>query len=151
LQDAFKALNTFTLDQEAQIKAKCYPGQEVKSNRVFYLALPPSVFMPVTENIKLHCLTRVRVSVCVCVSVSVCVCACACVLLPVPLCTCACVCVRVCVCVCACACVRRTHFFAGLALRFCQDGGWNRVIIEKPFGKDLDSSNELSHVRGMHA
>ncbi len=26
--------------------------------------------------------------------------------------------------------------------------GWNRVIVEKPFGKDLDSSSELSRHLG---
>lgn len=55
------------------------------TNRLFYLALPPSVFEPVTSNIKEACLVNEK------------------------------------------------------------DGSWNRVIIEKPFGKDLDSSNKLSN------
>jgi len=50
-------------------------------HRIFYLALPPSVFIETTANLKTHCM--------------------------------------------------------GL-------DGWNRVIVEKPFGKDLDSSNVLS-------
>jgi glucose-6-phosphate 1-dehydrogenase len=57
-------------------------------NRIFYLALPPSVYMPVTENLKRQCIH---------------------------------------------------HQGAPM--------GWRRVIIEKPFGKDLDSSNRLSRVR----
>ncbi|XP_001505636.2 glucose-6-phosphate 1-dehydrogenase isoform X2 [Ornithorhynchus anatinus] len=53
-----------------------------KANRLFYLALPPSVYEPVTKNIKETCMSQV---------------------------------------------------------------GWNRVIVEKPFGKDLQSSNKLSN------
>ena len=30
----------------------------LKANRIFYLALPPSVFMPVTENIKKFCMSE---------------------------------------------------------------------------------------------
>uniref|UniRef100_V9KLG6 Glucose-6-phosphate 1-dehydrogenase n=1 Tax=Callorhinchus milii TaxID=7868 RepID=V9KLG6_CALMI len=52
-----------------------------KANRLFYLALPPSVYESVTRNIKEACMGH---------------------------------------------------------------GGWNRVIVEKPFGKDLESSNKLS-------
>ncbi|PRD32300.1 UNVERIFIED_CONTAM: Glucose-6-phosphate 1-dehydrogenase [Trichonephila clavipes] len=51
------------------------------SNRLFYLALPPTVFSIVTENLKLKCMSP---------------------------------------------------------------KGWNRVIIEKPFGRDSASSDELS-------
>jgi len=50
-------------------------------NRIFYLALPPTVFIPVAKNIKEHC--------------------------------------------------------------YHEKGGINRLIIEKPFGKDLDSAREL--------
>ncbi|VEL19225.1 unnamed protein product [Protopolystoma xenopodis] len=58
-------------------------------NRIFYLALPPSVFEPVATNIKKHCMSSA-------------------------------------------------------------DGVWTRIIIEKPFGRDLDSSNKLSaHLAGM--
>uniref|UniRef100_T1J852 Glucose-6-phosphate 1-dehydrogenase n=1 Tax=Strigamia maritima TaxID=126957 RepID=T1J852_STRMM len=52
-----------------------------KGNRVFYLALPPSVFAPVTSRIKEHCMAT---------------------------------------------------------------NGWTRIIVEKPFGRDLDSSDLLS-------
>ncbi|XP_069065382.1 glucose-6-phosphate 1-dehydrogenase isoform X1 [Pleurodeles waltl] len=52
------------------------------ANRLFYLALPPSVYEDVTRNIRLTCMSK---------------------------------------------------------------DGWNRVIVEKPFGKDLDSSNKLSN------
>jgi glucose-6-phosphate 1-dehydrogenase len=51
------------------------------ANRLFYLALPPSVFETVTLHLKETCMS--------------------------------------------------TH-------------GWSRVIVEKPFGKDLESSNKLS-------
>ncbi|KAG7471838.1 hypothetical protein MATL_G00102260 [Megalops atlanticus] len=51
------------------------------ANRLFYLALPPSVYHDVTKNIRHHCMSR---------------------------------------------------------------KGWNRVIVEKPFGRDLQSSEELS-------
>ncbi|XP_072423823.1 glucose-6-phosphate 1-dehydrogenase-like isoform X2 [Chiloscyllium punctatum] len=52
-----------------------------QANRLFYLALPPSVYMDVTRNIRHYCMGKT---------------------------------------------------------------GWNRVIVEKPFGKDLESSNKLS-------
>ncbi|XP_041093083.1 glucose-6-phosphate 1-dehydrogenase isoform X2 [Polyodon spathula] len=52
------------------------------ANRLFYLALPPSVYEDVTRNISLECLST---------------------------------------------------------------EGWNRVIVEKPFGKDLQSSDQLSN------
>ncbi|KAJ8399592.1 hypothetical protein AAFF_G00410030 [Aldrovandia affinis] len=51
------------------------------ANRLFYLALPPSVYHDVTKNIRHHCMSA---------------------------------------------------------------RGWNRVIVEKPFGRDLQSSQELS-------
>ncbi|XP_069174778.1 glucose-6-phosphate 1-dehydrogenase [Procambarus clarkii] len=58
-----------------------------KANRIFYLALPPSVFDVVTSNLKGCCMAR---------------------------------------------------------------GGWTRIIIEKPFGKDLASSAKLSnHLAGL--
>lgn len=53
-----------------------------EANRLYYLALPPTVFTVVTENIHKHCMHH---------------------------------------------------------------KGWNRVIIEKPFGKDFDSSSLLSN------
>ncbi|XP_039184187.1 glucose-6-phosphate 1-dehydrogenase isoform X1 [Crotalus tigris] len=53
-----------------------------KANRLFYLALPPSVYKEVTTHIQKTCMSSV---------------------------------------------------------------GWNRLIVEKPFGKDLDSSNDLSN------
>ncbi|MED6274225.1 glucose-6-phosphate 1-dehydrogenase [Characodon lateralis] len=52
-----------------------------EANRLFYLALPPTVYHEVTKNIKHHCMSK---------------------------------------------------------------QGWNRVIVEKPFGHDLQSSEELS-------
>ncbi|KAM4664864.1 glucose-6-phosphate 1-dehydrogenase isoform 2-T2 [Discoglossus pictus] len=59
-----------------------------KANRLFYLAVPPSVYLDVTRNIKLTCMSSV---------------------------------------------------------------GWNRVIVEKPFGKDLESSNRLSeHISSLY-
>ena len=32
-----------------------------------------------------------------------------------------------------------------LLLSLSTTSGWNRVIVEKPFGKDLESSNKLSN------
>ncbi|OWF54590.1 glucose-6-phosphate 1-dehydrogenase X-like isoform X1 [Mizuhopecten yessoensis] len=60
---------------------KCL-DQKKNANRIFYLALPPSVYESVTRNIKATCMAK--------------------------------------------------------------DGCWTRVVIEKPFGKDLESSNNLS-------
>lgn len=40
-------------------------------------------------------------------------------------------------CVCACVCTRTRAMFIYFR-------GWNRVIVEKPFGRDLQSSEELS-------
>ena len=58
-----------------------YRYQSKERNRIFYLALPPSVFVPVSKNLKEHCYVRVA--------------------------------------------------------------GVNRIIVEKPFGKDLDSARSL--------
>jgi glucose-6-phosphate 1-dehydrogenase len=58
------------------------------NNRVFYLALPPSVFIPTTQHLRTCCWTN------------------------------------------------------------C---GWSRLIVEKPFGKDLASSNVLSeHLSSLY-
>ncbi|MEE6505684.1 hypothetical protein FKM82_005621, partial [Ascaphus truei] len=60
----------------------------LKANRLFYLAVPPSVYHDVTRNIRETCMSAV---------------------------------------------------------------GWNRVIVEKPFGKDLESSNHLSeHISSLY-
>ncbi|XP_065178461.1 glucose-6-phosphate 1-dehydrogenase-like [Sycon ciliatum] len=68
------------LDQALiKIEDESAPGKP--ANRVFYLALPPSVFMPVTENIKAACMSK---------------------------------------------------------------RGYSRVIVEKPFGRDSESSAVLS-------
>ena len=56
--------------------------EEKAANRLFYLALPPSVFASVTTLIKANCMST---------------------------------------------------------------SGWSRIIVEKPFGKDSDSSAELSN------
>ncbi|XP_068713345.1 glucose-6-phosphate 1-dehydrogenase-like [Montipora foliosa] len=72
-ESGFKKLNT-ELDKLGE-------GKDVV-NRLFYLALPPSVFIDASENIKKFCMSS---------------------------------------------------------------KGWSRVVIEKPFGKDLESSNELSN------
>ena len=55
LQESFVNLNTFLTAEEDKVHTKC-------SNRVFYLALPPSVFMPVTRLVKLFCIRPVRES-----------------------------------------------------------------------------------------
>lgn len=72
--ESFKELNKHLVQIEDKYQDKL-------CNRLFYLALPPSVFVPVAQNIKKEC-------------------------------------------------------YVGL-------GGANRIIVEKPFGKDLDSCREL--------
>ena len=72
--EAFEELN----DHLAAIEAKY---QTKERNRLFYLALPPSVFIPVTQQLKKHC--------------------------------------------------------------YIIRSGVNRIIIEKPFGKDTESCREL--------
>ncbi|XP_069842639.1 glucose-6-phosphate 1-dehydrogenase isoform X2 [Dendropsophus ebraccatus] len=75
---SFKALNTHIM---------ALPNG-AKANRLFYLAVPPSVYHDVTRNIRVTCMSSV---------------------------------------------------------------GWNRVIVEKPFGKDLESSNKLSeHISALY-
>uniref|UniRef100_A0A8C5H8U4 Glucose-6-phosphate 1-dehydrogenase n=1 Tax=Gouania willdenowi TaxID=441366 RepID=A0A8C5H8U4_GOUWI len=69
--DSFDRLNSHLLS---------LPGGP-DSNRLFYLALPPSVYQHVSTNIRNHCMSS---------------------------------------------------------------RGWNRIIVEKPFGRDLQSSQELS-------
>lgn len=50
--EGFERLNKALL----KIEDESAPGKP--ANRVFYLALPPSVFMPVTENIKAACMSQ---------------------------------------------------------------------------------------------
>lgn len=73
--ESFDRLNKY-LEEEIESK---YQSKE--RNRIFYLALPPSVFIPVAKNLKEHC--------------------------------------------------------------YVAKNGVNRIIIEKPFGKDLESAREL--------
>jgi glucose-6-phosphate 1-dehydrogenase len=72
--ESFEKLNKYIVDE---IESK-FQGNE--RNRLFYLALPPSVFIPVGKNLKVHCYSK---------------------------------------------------------------AGINRIIVEKPFGKDLESCREL--------
>jgi glucose-6-phosphate 1-dehydrogenase len=72
--EAFEVLNAHLGSIEAKYQTK-------ERNRLFYLALPPSVFITVTEQLKKHC--------------------------------------------------------------YVFKGGINRIIIEKPFGKDTASCREL--------
>jgi len=67
------------LRKHLEIFESSYQSKEI--NRIFYLALPPSVFIPVAKNLKERC--------------------------------------------------------------YNPKAGVNRIIIEKPFGKDLDSAREL--------
>jgi len=71
---AFDNLRKHLEDIEASYQSK-------ETNRIFYLALPPTVFIPVAKNLREHC--------------------------------------------------------------YNPKAGVNRIIIEKPFGKDLDSAREL--------
>ncbi|KAG6854770.1 hypothetical protein C0991_001197 [Blastosporella zonata] len=75
---AFDNLNKHLEEIESKYQSK-------ECNRIFYLALPPSVFVPVAQNLKEHC--------------------------------------------------------------YITKGGVNRIIVEKPFGKDFDSAQEL--LRGL--
>ncbi|KAJ3566309.1 hypothetical protein NP233_g7085 [Leucocoprinus birnbaumii] len=72
--ESFDKLNSYLEEIESKYQSK-------ERNRIFYLALPPSVFIPVCKNLKEHC--------------------------------------------------------------YVAKNGINRIIIEKPFGKDLDSAREL--------
>lgn len=83
------------------------------ANRLFYLALPPTIYHSVTRNIKHFCMSA-----------------------------------------------KSVHFFSRgkhtthggcccgvfiwLQCMCVSNRGWNRVIVEKPFGHDLQSSEELS-------
>ena len=67
------------LEEHLQEIESTYQSKE--ANRIFYLALPPTVFVPVAKNLREHC--------------------------------------------------------------YVQKNGVNRIIVEKPFGKDLDSAREL--------
>ena len=71
---AFDKLEEHLQEIEAKYQSK-------EANRIFYLALPPTVFVPVAKNLREHC--------------------------------------------------------------YVQKNGVNRIIVEKPFGKDLDSAREL--------
>ncbi|KAK2466225.1 hypothetical protein APHAL10511_001867 [Amanita phalloides] len=71
---SFDALNKYISNFEDRYQSK-------ECNRLFYLALPPSVFIPVAKNLREHC--------------------------------------------------------------YAPEPGINRIIVEKPFGKDLESSREL--------
>jgi glucose-6-phosphate 1-dehydrogenase len=71
---AFDELNKHLEEIESHYQSK-------ECNRIFYLALPPTVFIPVAKNLKEHC--------------------------------------------------------------YVTKGGVNRIIVEKPFGKDLQSSRQL--------
>ncbi|RXW25245.1 hypothetical protein EST38_g609 [Candolleomyces aberdarensis] len=68
------------LNEHLEAIESTYVSQQ-ECNRIFYLALPPTVFIPVAQNLKEHC--------------------------------------------------------------YNPKGGVNRIIIEKPFGKDLDSARTL--------
>ncbi|TYG73357.1 hypothetical protein ES288_D04G094900v1 [Gossypium darwinii] len=78
------------LDKEIAMHEISKSSQEVSSRRLFYLALPPSVYPSVCRMIRKYCMNEyIRY-------------------FPVDL------------------------------------GGWTRVVVEKPFGKDLDSAELLS-------
>ncbi|XXG45100.1 hypothetical protein AAC387_Pa02g0271 [Persea americana] len=72
------------LDKEISEHEVAKNSQEGSSRRLFYLALPPSVYPSVCKMIRYHCMNRSDL------------------------------------------------------------GGWTRVVVEKPFGKDLSSAEELS-------
>ena len=72
------------LDKEIAEHEFSKNSQEGSSRRLFYLALPPSVYPSVCRMIKLCCMNKSNL------------------------------------------------------------GGWTRIVVEKPFGKDLDSAEQLS-------
>ncbi|KAG8501291.1 hypothetical protein CXB51_003429 [Gossypium anomalum] len=72
------------LDKEIAMHEISKSSQEVSSRRLFYLALPPSVYPSVCRMIRKYCMNKSDL------------------------------------------------------------GGWTRVVVEKPFGKDLDSAELLS-------
>ncbi|KAI9023442.1 glucose-6-phosphate dehydrogenase [Hyaloraphidium curvatum] len=80
--DSFKKL-----ESEIEAFESSFPNAH-KKNRLFYLALPPSVFADVSKNLKENC--------------------------------------------------------------YGKSEGWNRIVIEKPFGMDLQSSNELAQAVGKY-
>ncbi|KAG9158949.1 hypothetical protein Leryth_013325 [Lithospermum erythrorhizon] len=77
--EGFQALDAAIAEHEISTNTA-----EGTSRRLFYLALPPSVYPPVCTMIKAHCMNKSDL------------------------------------------------------------GGWTRIVVEKPFGKDLESSEELS-------
>ncbi|KAI3970320.1 hypothetical protein MKX01_023967 [Papaver californicum] len=72
------------LDKEISAHEFSKNTQEGSSRRLFYLALPPSVYPPVCRMIRFNCMNKSDL------------------------------------------------------------GGWTRVVVEKPFGKDLDTAEDLS-------
>eukprot|EP00262_Sarcandra_glabra_P012784 TRINITY_DN336_c0_g1_i3.p1 TRINITY_DN336_c0_g1~~TRINITY_DN336_c0_g1_i3.p1 ORF type:complete len:523 (+),score=97.95 TRINITY_DN336_c0_g1_i3:266-1834(+) len=72
------------LDKEISEHESAKNSQEGSSRRLFYLALPPSVYPSVCKMIRHYCMNRTDL------------------------------------------------------------GGWTRIVVEKPFGKDLNSAEELS-------
>ena len=102
-KSAFDGLNKALLELEK--------GKTV-GNRLIYLALPPSVFEPVTSFIKQSCMSKTQV---VFISHT----------------------------------HTHTHTYIYNALLNIFSG-WNRIIVEKPFGKDSESSAKLStHLAGL--
>uniref|UniRef100_A0A8D3BLL7 Glucose-6-phosphate 1-dehydrogenase n=2 Tax=Scophthalmus maximus TaxID=52904 RepID=A0A8D3BLL7_SCOMX len=83
------------------------PG-DADANRLFYLALPPTVYHQVSTNIRTHCMSRKYV---ILQSLNIMV----------------------------------NMLLAHMLLINClSNRGWNRLIVEKPFGRDLQSSQDLS-------
>ncbi|PNY01641.1 glucose-6-phosphate 1-dehydrogenase cytoplasmic, partial [Trifolium pratense] len=76
------------LDKEISKHESLTNTAEGSSRRLFYLALPPSVYPSVSKMIKTTCMTKSDL------------------------------------------------------------GGWTRIVVEKPFGKDLESAEELSNQIG---
>ncbi|TVU29395.1 hypothetical protein EJB05_20959 [Eragrostis curvula] len=91
--EGFESLNNAISEYETS-----KTNESGSSRRLFYLALPPSVYPSVSKMIRSYCMNPFVASIHVVLSAS------------------------------------RT--------------GWSRVIVEKPFGKDLDSAEELSSQLG---
>lgn len=83
------------------------------ANRLFYLALPPTVYHNVTKNIKHFCMSTKSVHGLLLLRIHS-------------------------------GCTFVVFIWMLIQLICVLDRGWNRVIVEKPFGHDLQSSEELS-------
>lgn len=97
-----------SLDKEISEYELSKNSTQGSSRRLFYLALPPSVYPPVCKMIKSYCMNKCKSS-----KVQI--------------------------------LYNLKHSFYNLYFISSADlGGWTRIVVEKPFGRDLESAEELS-------